>query len=77
MEKNGELMSSGTTAEVGGNPAATVACLANMLSEFGIELKAGSIVMAGALTGMISVGNGDLVTASFCGMGSVSVRFVD
>ena len=76
LEKNGELINSGTTAEVGGNPAATVACLANMLSEFGIGLKAGSIVMAGALTGMIPVENGDVVTASFCGMGSVSVKFV-
>ena len=77
LEKNGELINSGTTAEVGGNPAATVACLANMLSEFGIGLKAGSIVMAGALTGMTPVERGDVVTASFCGMGSVSVKFVD
>ena len=75
--KNGELINSGTTAEVGGNPAATVACLANMLSEFGIGLRAGSIVMAGALTGMTPVESGDVVTASFCGMGSVSVKFVD
>ena len=77
LEKNGELINSGTTAEVWGNPAAAVACLANMLSEFGIELKAGSVVMAGALTGMIPVEAGDVVTASFCGMGSISAKFVD
>ena len=45
LEKNGELANSGTTAEVWGNPAAAVACLANMLAEFNIELKAGSIAM--------------------------------
>ena len=77
LEKNGELVNSGTTAEVWGNPAAAVACLANMLAEFGIELKAGSIVMAGALTAAVPVEAGDVVTASFQGMGSVSVKFVD
>ena len=76
MEKNGELVNSGCAAEVWGNPAAAVACLANMLSEFDIELPAGSIVMAGALTGMVPVEAGDVITASFTGMGSVTVKFV-
>jgi 2-keto-4-pentenoate hydratase len=76
LEKNGELINSGCAAEVWGNPAAAVACLANMLSEFDIELPAGSIVMAGAFTSMIPVEAGDVVTASFTGMGSVTVKFV-
>ena len=59
-----------------GNPAAAVACLANILSEFDIELPAGSIVMAGALTGMVPMEAGDVITASFTGMGSVTVKFV-
>ena len=77
LEKNGELANSGTTAEVWGNPAAAVACLANMLSEFDMELPAGSIVMAGALTAAIPVAAGDSILASFAGMGSVGIRFVD
>ena len=77
MEKNGVLVNSGTTAEVWGNPAAAIAWLANGLSEFGIALEAGSIVMAGALTAAIPVEAGDVVTASFQGMGSVTIRFVD
>lgn len=77
LEKNGELINSGTTAEVWGNPAAAVACLANMLAEFGIELKSGSIVMAGALTTAVPVSAGDTVTATFAGMGSVTVRFAE
>lgn len=76
MEKNGELVNSGCAAEVWGNPAAAVACLANMLSEFDIELPAGSIVMAGALTGMVPVEAGDVITCSFTGMGSVTVKFM-
>lgn len=75
LEKNGELMSSGTTAEVWGNPAAAVAWLANQLSAYGIELKKNSIVLAGALTAAVPVAAGDYVTASFQGMGSVGVKF--
>ncbi len=45
LEKNGELVASGTGAEVWGNPAAAVAWLANKMSDFGLELKAGSIVI--------------------------------
>jgi len=77
LEQNGELVSSGTTAEVWGNPAASVAWLANKLSSFGIELKAGSIVMAGAVTAALPARAGDVFTVSFHGMGSVSVKFVE
>lgn len=76
LEKNGELVNSGTTAEVWGNPAAAVAWLGNALSAYGIELKAGSIVLAGALTAALPASAGDCFTASFCGLGSVSVKFV-
>ena len=77
LEKNGELVSSGTTAEVWGNPAASVAWLANKLGQFGIELKAGSIVMAGAVTAALPAQAGDSFTVSFHGLGSVTVKFVD
>ncbi len=75
FEKNGELMNSGITAEVFGNPAAAVAWLANALSTYDMGLKAGQIVMAGALTAALPAAAGDCLTASFYGMGSVSVRF--
>ncbi len=77
LEQNGVLVSSGTTAEVWGNPAASVAWLANKLGQFGISLKAGSIVMAGAVTAAVPAKAGDVFTVSFQGMGSVTVRFVD
>lgn len=77
LEKNGELLSSGTTAEVWGNPAASVAWLANALSKFGIALEAGGIVMAGALTAAAPAQAGDSFTASFYGMGGVTVKFVE
>lgn len=77
IEKNGELVASGTTAEVWGNPAASVAWLANKLSEFGIFLKAGSLVMAGAVTAAPIAQLGDVFTVSFHNMGSVSIKFVE
>jgi 2-keto-4-pentenoate hydratase len=75
LEKNGELINSGTGAEVMGNPAAAVAWLANKLSEFDIELEEGSIVLSGALTAAQPARSGDNFTVSFQGMGSVSVKF--
>lgn len=76
MEKNGELVNSGTTAEVWGNPAASVAWLANELSKYGIGMKAGNMVLSGAVTASPIAQAGDNFTVSFHGMGSVSVKFI-
>lgn len=76
LEKNGQLVNSGTTAEVWGNPAASVAWLANELSQYDIALKAGSIVLSGAVTGAPAAQARDHFQVSFCGMGSVGVRFI-
>jgi 2-keto-4-pentenoate hydratase len=75
LEKNGEVVSTGTGAEVWGNPAAAVAWLANKLSEFGIALEEGNIVLAGAVTAAEKAEKGDIFTVSFQGMGSVTVKF--
>lgn len=77
LERNGELLSSGTTAEVWGNPAAAVAWLANVLGAMGTALEAGSIVMAGAVTAAVPAQAGDSFTVSFQGMGGVTVKFVE
>ena len=76
LEKNGVLVNSGAAAEVWGNPAAAVAWLANALSAYDIELPAGGIILAGALTAAVPAAAGDNITASFCGMGSVGVKFI-
>ena len=76
MEKNGELFNSGTTAEVWGNPAASVAWLINELSKFDIGVKAGNIVLSGALTAAPPAIAGDHFVVSFAGMGSVGVKFI-
>lgn len=75
LEKNGRIASTGTGAEVWGNPAAAVAWLANKLSEFDIALEADSIILSGALTAAEPAQDGDIFTVSFHGLGSLTVRF--
>lgn len=75
LEKNGEIVSTGTGAAVWGNPAAAVAWLANKLAQFDIQLKEGSIVLSGAVTAAETALAGDIFTVSFQGMGSVTVKF--
>ncbi|MFZ7133272.1 MAG: 2-keto-4-pentenoate hydratase [Eubacteriales bacterium] len=75
LEKNGELVSTGTGAEVWGSPAAAVAWLINKLATFDIGLDEGNIVLSGAITAAENAVSGDSFTVSFQGMGSVTVKF--
>jgi len=76
MEKNGQIAHTGAGAAILGHPANAVAWLANAIGEFGVSLQAGEIVMPGAISAAVDVVAGDLVRASFDGLGTVSVRFV-
>ena len=75
LKKNGEVVATGAGAAVLGNPAQSVAMLANMLAERGESIPAGTFVMTGAITEAIAVDAGDTVTAEFQHLGSVTVRF--
>ncbi|MGH7809550.1 MAG: 2-keto-4-pentenoate hydratase [Candidatus Binatia bacterium] len=76
LEKNGDIVQTGAGGAVLGHPAVAVAWLANAVGQFGVSLGAGDIIMPGALCGAVDVSAGDLLQASFDGLGSVSVRFV-
>ncbi len=76
FEKNGEELSRGTGAAVLDDPANAVAWCANKLGEYGVSLNAGEFVMPGALVGMTPVAKGDVITAKFDNVGTVSVKFV-
>lgn len=76
MEKNGEIVELATGAAVLGDPAASVAMLANMLGERGEELPAGTFVMTGGVTAAVAVAAGDNITVRYHDMGSISMRFV-
>ncbi|MDD3169793.1 MAG: 2-keto-4-pentenoate hydratase, partial [Eubacteriales bacterium] len=62
-------------AAVLGHPAMAVAWLANKLAEYDISLKPGEIILSGALTKAVPFRNGDVFTATFSQLGSVSAVF--
>jgi 2-keto-4-pentenoate hydratase len=75
LYKNGEMMNTGVGAAALGNPAFCVAWLANKLSEFDISLKAGEVILSGALSVAIDAQPGDSFHARFAHLGEVSVSF--
>lgn len=76
MEKNGEIVEMSTGAAVLGNPAASVAMLANMLAERGEEIPAGTFIMTGGVTAAVAVSAGDVINVRYHELGSLSMRFV-
>lgn len=75
LYRNGEIMNTGVGAAALGHPAACVAWLANKLHEFGITLKAGEVILSGALSAAVNAEPGDHFHARFAHLGEVSVRF--
>ncbi len=75
LEKNGSLVSTAAGAAVLGNPAQSVAWLANKLTEYGISLKKGEFVMSGSFVQAVNVEAGSSLRATFDRIGSVSVSF--
>jgi len=53
-----------------------VAWLANKLTEHGVSLEAGHIVLAGSFTRVIWARKGDVVHGDFGPLGGVAVQFV-
>ncbi len=75
LTKNGVQLVEGIGTAVLGHPAASVAWLANKLATHHCHLEAGEIVMAGSLTPIQPVQQGDRFEAAFAGIGSVTVEF--
>jgi 2-keto-4-pentenoate hydratase len=75
-EMNGRIMATNTAAEVLGNPLNSLTWLANNLGERGLRLRAGDLVMSGSISALLRPKAGDVVTARFTRLGSVSARFV-
>lgn len=75
LYKNGEIMNTGVGAAALGHPAVCVAWLANQLHQFGHHLKAGEVILSGALSAAIDAKPGDFFHARFAHIGDVGVRF--
>jgi 2-keto-4-pentenoate hydratase len=77
VSRHGELLDTGAGAAALGNPARCVAWLANKFASFGAILRAGDMVLPGAVHRMVTVQPGDVFRAEFAYLGAVTVRFSD
>ena len=75
MERRGEQVSIGAGAACLGNPLNAALWLARTMVEIGAPLKAGDIVMTGALGPMVTVAPGDVIDVRISGLGAVRVGF--
>jgi len=75
LSRNGVSVATGAGGAVLGHPLYSLVWLANTLGRRGVTIPAGSIVIPGSITASQPVRAGDMWTAEFAGMGSVSARF--
>jgi 2-keto-4-pentenoate hydratase len=74
LTRNGELVATGAGAAALGDPVDVVAWLANTLSEYGVALEAGHVIMTGALHAAVAMSHGDEFVAEFDRLGRLTLR---
>lgn len=76
IQKNDQPAEFGSGAQALGSPAGCVAWLANRLGQAGGRLRAGELIISGALVPAAPVSAGDSFRLAIEGLGGVDVRFM-
>ena len=76
LYKNGTIEESGVAAAVLNHPANGLVWLANKLSQYGVGLMAGQIILGGSFTRPVPAEAGDLIHVDYGQLGSITCRFV-
>lgn len=77
MYKNGELVSEGSGGQCLGSPINATVWLAQTMARLGKPLRAGEVILTGALGPFIDIEAGDSFRAEIEGLGDVSVNFTE
>ncbi|WP_409471661.1 2-keto-4-pentenoate hydratase [Streptomyces sp. HC307] len=72
--RNGDVVATGAGAAALGDPVKVVAWLANTLGRHGVTLKAGHLIMTGALHAAVPMHPGDRFVAEFDRLGPVTLH---
>lgn len=72
---NGEVVDRASGDAVMGNPANSIAWLANKLAQFDMTLESGMRVMSGSFTKQYAIGQGDHIESRFDPFGTVEAEF--
>jgi len=75
LVRDGQEVSSGTGVACLGDPLAALAWLARTAARYGAPLRAGDIVLSGALGPLVPVEPGQVLTATISSLGTVTARF--
>jgi 2-keto-4-pentenoate hydratase len=75
MRRGGTVVSEGTGRDCLGDPLSALAWLATTAIELGTPLRAGDLVLSGALGPMVAVSPGDVFEAEIAPLGTVATRF--
>jgi len=75
LRRGAEIARTGAGGAVFGSPLHSLVWLANTLADRDTGLGAGYVVLPGSITASVPVAPGDVVTATFAGLGTVTAAF--